>query len=314
MAAWPRAADTVGIDVYAVRYGAVVTSGLLAAAGGAFLSVGFVGTFNENMTAGRGFIALAAMIFGNWRPFGAFGAFGLWVEQLLAESTGKLGKGLIPAPGVTGSGADCQNHTVTITNPYELGQEFFKWEFATAVAGALLGINPFDQPDVQAAKDRTNEVLKAGDAALESEGSLAEIAEQATSGDYIAIQGFIDPTPAATERLWAVARELEARTGCVPTVGIGPRYLHSTGQLHKGGAPIGWFVQIVASRTSDRFIPGAAYTFGDLIDAQALGDARSLVAHGLPVLRIDLGADPDAGLANLIAVLRRAVEGGSAST
>ena len=219
---------------------------------------------------------------------GNAGSFGLWAEQLLAESTGKLGKGLIPAPGVTGAGSDRQHHTVDIADPYELGQEFFKWEFATAVAGALLGINPFDQPDVQAAKDRTNEVLKAGDAALEMEGSIAEIAELAAPGDYIAIQGFIDPTEAVTERLWSVARSLEQRTGCVPTVGIGPRYLHSTGQLHKGGPNTGLFIQVLDDVGDELPIPGQPFGFGRLIRAQAAGDFASLKERGRRVVRVHL--------------------------
>ena len=219
---------------------------------------------------------------------GNAGSFGLWVEQLLAESTGKLGKGLIPAPGVAGSGSDRQLHTVEIADPYELGQEFFKWEFATAVAGALLGINPFDQPDVQAAKDRTREVLKAGDAALELEGSIDEIVEQAAPGDYIVIQGFIDPTEAATERLWSVARSLEQRTGCVPTVGIGPRYLHSTGQLHKGGPNTGLFIQVLDDVGDELSIPGQPFGFGRLIRAQAAGDFASLKERGRRVVRVHL--------------------------
>ena len=136
--------------------------------------------------------------------------------------------------------------------------------------------------------DAGEEVLKAGDAALESEGSLAEIAEQATSGDYIAIQGFIDPTPAATERLWAVARELEARTGCVPTVGIGPRYLHSTGQLHKGGPNSGLFIQVIDEVGEELPIPGMPFGFGRLIRAQAAGDFASLKERGRRVVRVRL--------------------------
>jgi glucose-6-phosphate isomerase len=130
---------------------------------------------------------------------------------------------------------------------------------------------------------------------------------------YIGIQAYLAETPQRSAALTELRTMLRDETKRATTVGYGPRFLHSTGQLHKGGSPIGWFLQIVASRSPDLAIPGAAYTFGDLIDAQALGDARSLVSHGLPVLRVDLGANPDAGLTQLTAVLRRALAGGSAS-
>src|SRR5205085_2450760 len=121
--------------------------------------------------------------------------FGLWAEQLLAESTGKQGKGLVPAPGEPADGPDRQWHEVRLPDPYELGQEFFRWEFATAVAGSILGINPFDQPDVQAAKDRTNAVLAAGDVTLDDVNSADELFAHANDGDYVCIQAFVDPTP-----------------------------------------------------------------------------------------------------------------------
>ncbi len=121
------------------------------------------------------------------------GGFGLWAEQLIAESTGKDGKGLVPAPGESPEGRDRQRGEVRLEDPYELGQEFFRWEFAVAVAGSYLEINPFDQPNVQAAKDKTNEVLAAGDVELEPESSPEELFAQANEGDYVAIQAFIDP-------------------------------------------------------------------------------------------------------------------------
>ena len=123
------------------------------------------------------------------------GGFGLWVEQLIAESTGKEGKGLVPAPGETTDGPDRQSEDVRVADPYELGQEFFRWEFATAVAGSLIGINPFDQPDVQAAKDRTNAILDSGDEpAVEPEGSVDELIAQGGPGDYFCVQAFVEPT------------------------------------------------------------------------------------------------------------------------
>ena len=132
------------------------------------------------------------------------GGFGLWAEQLLAESTGKDGKGLIPAPEESPEGPDRQAPEVRLPAPYELGQEFYRWEFATAVAGSILGINPFDQPNVQAAKDKTNEVLAAGEPDVEPRGSLDELFAQARPGDYVAVQAFIDPEREA--RAGAAAR------------------------------------------------------------------------------------------------------------
>ena len=140
------------------------------------------------------------------------GVFGLWVEQLIAESTGKDGKGLVPAPGVPGDGPDRQEHGVRLPAPLELGQEFFRWEFATAVAGSLLGINPFDQPDVQAAKDRTNEVLASGDVGLEPEGSVDALLAAAAPPDYICVQAFVDPERAqcgADRSVRALARRAD---------------------------------------------------------------------------------------------------------
>src|SRR5215211_1396827 len=153
------------------------------------------------------------------------GGFALWVEQLLAESTGKQERGLIPVlPG--SEGADVQVHEPRLEDPYELGQEFFRWEFATAVAGAILGINPFDQPNVQAAKDRTAALLeRGGSLELEPDGSLDELFAQAREGDYVAVQAFIDP---AREDELAPLVERARETGCVVTHGLGPRYLHST--------------------------------------------------------------------------------------
>jgi transaldolase/glucose-6-phosphate isomerase len=213
--------------------------------------------------------------------------FGLWVEQLIAESTGKQGKGLVPAPGESADGADRQEHEVRLPDPYELGQEFFRWEFATAVAGSVLGINPFDQPDVQAAKDTTTRILGTGDdPPLEPQGSLTELCRQAQPGDYFAILGFVDPTPANEERLLAVAAQAREATGCVVTHGFGPRYLHSTGQLHKGGPNTGLFLQVVDDTGDELPIPGRDFGFGRLIRAQAAGDYESLKERGRRVARV----------------------------
>jgi hypothetical protein len=217
------------------------------------------------------------------------GSFGLWAEQLLAESTGKRGKGLIPAPGEPADGPDRQAQEVRVTGPYELGQEFFRWEFATAVAGSVLGINPFDQPDVQAAKDKTKEVLASGKPPdVEPVGTADELFGQASAGDYVCIQAFVNPTQANLDRVLGLAARAREATGCVVTHGFGPRYLHSTGQLHKGGPPTGLFLQVVDDTGEDLPIPQQPFGFGTLIRAQAAGDFASLQERGRRVARVRL--------------------------
>ena len=213
------------------------------------------------------------------------GDFGLWVEQLLAESTGKHGKGLVPV--YVGDTPDVQTHEVRLPDPYELGQEFFRWEFATAVAGAIMEINPFDQPDVQAAKDKTNDVLARGDdAPLEADGDLDELLASAEAGDYLFVQAFVDPTrESEVER---VCERLVEAAGVPFAWGLGPRYLHSTGQLHKGGPNTGIFVQVVDDLGEELPIPGQDFGFRRLIAAQAAGDYEALKERGRRVARIRL--------------------------
>jgi transaldolase/glucose-6-phosphate isomerase len=212
------------------------------------------------------------------------GSFGLWAEQLIAESTGKQGKGLVPAPGERPDGPDRQLARPEIADPYAIGGEFFRWEFAIAVAGSILGINPFNQPDVQAAKDKTKEVLASGeDPELEAEGSLDELLAEAEPPHYVSIQAFIDPVrEPKLEPLLDRAHEHPA----VVTHGLGPRYLHSTGQLHKGGPPTGLFVQVVDDTGAEIPIPGQDFGFGRLIRAQAEGDFRSLEERGRKIVRV----------------------------
>jgi hypothetical protein len=175
---------------------------------------------------------------------------------------------------------------VRLPSPYELGQEFYRWEFATAVAGSILGINPFDQPNVQAAKDKTDEVLAEGEPDVEPRGSLDELFAQARPGDYVAVQAFIDPErEPELEPLLERARE---DTGCVVTHGLGPRYLHSTGQLHKGGPNTGLFVQVVDDAGDELKIPGREFGFRRLIHSQAAGDLASLEERGRRIVRIRL--------------------------
>ena len=211
------------------------------------------------------------------------GDFGLWVEQLLAESTGKHGKGLVPVR--YGDTDEVQRPDFRVDDPYEVAQEFFRWEFATAVAGSILGINPFDQPDVQAAKDKTNELLSRGGApSVEPEGDLDELLAGAREGDYVAILAFIDP---ARESELAPLVDRARATGRPVSVGLGPRYLHSTGQLHKGGPDTGLFVQVVDDLGEELPIPGQPFGFRTLIAAQAAGDFEALKERGRRAVQSD---------------------------
>jgi len=217
------------------------------------------------------------------------GGFGLWAEQLIAESTGKHGKGLVPAPGESAEGTDRQGAVPELPDPYALGAEFFRWEFAIAVAGTYLEINPFDQPDVQAAKDKTNEVLATGqEPALESEGSIDELLAQAKEGDYFCIQAFVEPGAEAEAKLDRVIADVRSRSGLVVTHGYGPRYMHSTGQLHKGGPNTGLFLQVVDDQGDELPIPGRPFGFRRLIRAQAAGDLETLKERGRRVARVQL--------------------------
>jgi glucose-6-phosphate isomerase len=211
---------------------------------------------------------------------GDAGSFGLWMEQLVAESTGKQGKGILPAPDDPNTDL---HEEVRLPDPYELGQEFFRWEFAVAVAGSIIGIDPFDQPNVQAAKDKTNEVLAGGDVEPEPEGSLEELVAEAREGDYICIQAFVDPARIG-EAQAIVDRARES--GHIVTHGFGPRYLHSTGQFHKGGPNNGLFLQVVDDTGDELPIPGREFGFARLIRAQAVGDYESLKERGRRVARV----------------------------
>jgi hypothetical protein len=281
------------------RYSALSPFGMVPAALMGLDVVGLLDRATEMADAcrldeGNPGLELGLSLGGNWQDgrdkvcLPDAGVFGLWVEQLLAESTGKQGKGLVPAPGVPPEGLDRQLQDVRLPDPLELGQEFFRWEFATAVAGAILGINPFDQPDVQAAKDKTNAVLAAGDVTLESESSIDELLEDVAPPEYICVQAFVDPTPENEAAILRLADSLAERTSCVVTHGFGPRYLHSTGQLHKGGPPTGRFLQVVEDYGAELPIPGMPFGFARLIRAQAAGDLASLRDRGRRVARVQL--------------------------
>ncbi|MGZ4141618.1 MAG: bifunctional transaldolase/phosoglucose isomerase [Actinomycetota bacterium] len=234
----------------------------------------------------------------------AIASFGDWVEQLIAESTGKEGKGILPVVGEPLGKPDVYGADRLFVSMSDLslepsvrledrglahfGAEFFRWELATAVAGAILGINAFDQPNVAGAKKATAEILDAGGSEPVGLDDLS-ILDGVRPGDYVAIQAFIDPTEENAAALQHARVALRDRLHVATTVGFGPRYLHSTGQLHKGGPNTGVFVQIVdEERTEDVPIPGKPFTFGALIDAQALGDLRSLRAAGRRVARTTL--------------------------
>ncbi len=259
-------------------------------------------------------------------------SFGLWVEQLIAESTGKHGRGILPiageplgSPAVYGEDrvfaylrsteqpderldaaidalAAAGHPTLTLAThnrPEDLGRIFFLAEFATAVAGWALEINPFDQPNVQEAKDNTKRVLDSGsvpDLAVASDDELRALLGDAGPPHYVAIMGYLPPSDELDAAVAGLRETVRAATGAATTFGYGPRFLHSTGQLHKGGAPTGRFLQLVADPQRDVEIPGAGYSFGKLIAAQAAGDLQTLRAHGLPAQRVELEGDPAAAL------------------
>jgi transaldolase / glucose-6-phosphate isomerase len=229
-----------------------------------------------------------------------FAVFGLWVEQLVAESTGKDGTGILPVVGeplgnpdaygddrvfvglgdVAGLDALARAGHPVVVLPFggefaEIGGQVLQWELATALAGALLDIQPFDQPDVAAAKAATAEVLAGGPPDLPTT-SLDEVLAQVQPGDYLAIQAFIDPGSPAVAGLEAARGALRDRLKVATTFGLGPRFLHSTGQLHKGGPPTGVFLQVVTDTDTDVPIPGEGYGFGTLVRAQADGDMVTL--------------------------------------
>jgi len=254
-------------------------------------------------------------------------SFGLWAEQLIAESTGKEGKGILPvadepigAPEVYGDDrvfshlrqegggfesemgelvkADQAVFTLHGEGPEDLGRIFFFAEFATAVAGWVLGINPFDQPNVQEAKDNTQKVLQryAEDGRLpevseSGENGLRDLLDQAQPPHYVAIMGYVQPSERFDRAIEGLRTTIRDARKVTTTFGYGPRFLHSTGQFHKGGPKTGLFIQLVHDGEDDVEIPEAGYTFGTLKNAQATGDLETLKAHGLPAERVRLEGD-----------------------
>jgi transaldolase/glucose-6-phosphate isomerase len=302
-------------------------------------------------------------------------ALGAWLEQLLAESTGKGGKGLIPVdregpappeaygddrlfvrigcetdpdPGLDASASAFARagHPViriSVGDIGDLGQEFFRWEFATAVAGSILGINPFDQPDVEASKIATRKLtdeyertgalpreeplLRIGDVALHADPANARALRAAAvepslaatirahlgrlgERDYLAILAYIESDEASLEILQAIRHAVRDATGAATCLGFGPRYLHSTGQAYKGGPDSGVFLQITCDEESDVPVPGRKVTFGVVKAAQARGDLEVLGQRGRRSLRAHLGPDVGRGLAELRAAVFTALARG----
>jgi transaldolase/glucose-6-phosphate isomerase len=207
---------------------------------------------------------------------------------------------------------------IHLTEKADLGQEFFRWEVAVAAAGAVLGIHPFNQPDVELAKDLAERAMVkyAGGRALPEASGLSivdpalaphlqEWLKRARPGDYVALQAYLAPTAEATAGLQAVRTLLRDRLHVATTVAYGPRFLHSTGQLHKGGPNTGLFLQLVADSGEDLPVPETDYTFGALIRAQSLGDYEALQLRGRRVLRVHLRHDVIGGLERLAAALSR---------
>jgi glucose-6-phosphate isomerase len=286
-------------------------------------------------------------------------ALGAWIEQLVAESTGKEGTGILPVdqempgnPGLYGddrlfvalglasvaapasgrrlldleaAGQPLVGHE--LSSEYDLGGEFLRWEIAVATAGHVLGIDPFDQPNVQESKNNTVrllagyiasgellEDLPAGDGRLafpvadgELPAALAAFLAQGSPGDYVALQAYVAPGEDVWQQLQKLRLELRDRLHLATTLGYGPRYLHSTGQLHKGGPNRGLFLQLVGHDPDDVSIPGQPYSFSVLKRAQARGDLGALRAHGCRVLRVCLGDDVPAGLQRLTEVVEAAL-------
>jgi len=349
-------AAVAGIDVATLLDRSIAAADEAKAAGGDALRLG----------AALGELALAGRDKATFIVAPRIGEFGLWVEQLIAESTGKLGRGILPvvgeplgAPGqygadrvfvqlrlagetpaeqdaAVGALSDAGHPAIVIelADVYDLGREFFRWEFAVAVAGYVLGINPFDEPNVQESKENTGRVLKeferdgkldidridAGTAPVAlvspdraAEGTLDDavghLIDKLRDGDYFAITAYVRQTEETEAAFADVRAAVRDATQTATTLGYGPRFLHSTGQLHKGGPPKGLFLQVTAADDVDTAIPGRPFTFGQLKRAQAIGDFEALLQHGRPALRVHLGNDIGGGLA----ALRRAVRAGAAA-
>ena len=299
---------------------------LLAGADAAAFACGPDVAVDENpalrLGAALGEFALAGRDKIAFDPEPVFTSFPAWIEQLVAESLGKDGKGILPvadgrapsAPdrlpfkiglsGATPPGAP--SITMTLDDAYDLGGAMYILEMATAAAGTILGVHPFDQPDVQLAKSLAHTAMTEGldgfdvtEWTLDDDttvGNLRSLFSSAAPGGYVAIQAYLDPTGATAQRLDAIADVIADATGAVVTIGYGPRFLHSTGQFHKGGPNGGVFLQIVDHPARDLDVPETDYSLGKLITAQSFGDQAALRDRNRPVGMVCLG---DAGSADL---------------
>jgi hypothetical protein len=209
--------------------------------------------------------------------------------------------------------------TLTMRDKLDLGGEILRWELATAVAGSVLQVDPFDQPNVQESKDNVMRVLQQFEpegelgeaeavAASEAGVAIADLLRQAKPNGYFSVMAYTARTAASEAALGQIRGRVRQVTKLATTAGYGPRYLHSTGQLHKGGPPTGLFLQVVQDDTKDVEIPGEPYTFSTLKRAQALGDLRALQAHGRPVLRVTLGRSPGSGWKALAGAVDQALK------
>ena len=331
-------AALVGVDVSAVLDHARV----LARQSGA----GFDGAENPGIALGAalGELALAGRDKLTFLVGKSVEALPAWLEQLVAESTGKNGVGIVPiadepprrpeeygddrvfasiavageadpaGAGLAASLAAAGHPVIAITlgSTIDIGREFFRWEFATAVAGAVLGIQPFDQPDVQLAKDLARRAMEGSEGRIARPGpaalgtpsawkaAVAGWLSTARPHDYIGIHAYLAPRDTVVDLLQQLRDRLGRRAGVATTLGIGPRFLHSTGQLHKGGPNSGLFLQLTDEPSSDFPVPESGFTFGELIRAQAAGDAMALEQRGRRLLRIDLGRDAESALEQLV--------------
>jgi hypothetical protein len=205
--------------------------------------------------------------------------------------------------------------TLTLRDKLDLGGEFLRWEIATAIAGSILGIDAFDQPNVQESKDNTKKVLAQFSAsgklpradstpAAKSRAGLRALFGRAKPGAYFATMAYTTRTPASDAAIAAIRTVVRNRTKMATTSGYGPRFLHSTGQLHKGGPKTGLFLQVVQDDAKDVPIPGQPFSFSVLKQSQSLGDLKSLTSRRLPVLRVTLGREPAAGWKSLVAAVK----------
>jgi hypothetical protein len=222
-----------------------------------------------------------------------------WVEQLVAESSGKDGRGVIPIvnnpAGVALPDMQSVGPVDISSDPLDLGIEFLRWEYATQALCERLGVNPFDQPDVEEAKKLARAELTHGGGGGAQRARLPTLSpdalrRSARPGDYFALLAYLPPTPTVIEDLQRVRAGWGTALQCATTLGFGPRYLHSTGQLHKGGPNTGLFLVVTADTREDMSIPEMTWTFGELHGAQARGDVRALLARGRRVAHVHLSS------------------------